>query len=403
MTNPRLLIILNRFVIGGQAVDTIPLAYYLKNDFEILIIYGEKEIDEIEPVFLLQKYEGLTLKKIKELKRSINPFTDVFAFIKILSVVLNFKPDIVHTHGAKTGILGRLAAFFCRVPVIVHTFHGHFFHSYFSKGMSSLVAAVERGMTQITTAVVALSEMQRQDLVDVFKVVSNEKLQIIPLGFDALTKEEPHIYRERFRKTYALDEDVVAIGIVGRIVAVKNHQLFLRIAEKILAGKPSSRLAFFIIGDGDLRPFLEQYLIKKKIAYSTDKYSDTKKIIFTSWLTNMEEIMNGLDIVALTSLNEGTPLTLIEAQYFQKPVVCTNVGGVKDTIEDQKTGFLVESENVDAFVDKLNILIENKALRQLMGSAGKELVTKKFSKQNEVSAYRHFYFSLLNKKKFFNN
>ena len=119
----RLLIILNRFVIGGQAVDTLPLAYYLRNDFDILILYGEKEKDEIEPAFLLKRYPGLNLQKISQLRRSINPFIDILAFFKILSIIITFHPHISHTHGAKTGILGRVAGFCCQVPVRVHTFH----------------------------------------------------------------------------------------------------------------------------------------------------------------------------------------------------------------------------------------------------------------------------------------
>ena len=126
---PRLIIILNRFVIGGQAVDTIPLAWHLSNDFDILILYGEKEKDEVEPQFLLEQYPGLRLKKIKTLQRSINPFYDVVAFFSVLRTIINFKANIVHTHGAKSGFIGRLAAFMAGVPVIIHTFHGHFFHS----------------------------------------------------------------------------------------------------------------------------------------------------------------------------------------------------------------------------------------------------------------------------------
>jgi glycosyltransferase involved in cell wall biosynthesis len=403
--NPRLLIILNRFVIGGQASDTLSLAYYLKPNFEILILYGEKEKDEIETLFLLDKYPGLTVKKIKQLRRTINPVVDLLALITLLIIVRKFKPDIVHTHGAKTGILGRITAFFCNVPVIVHTFHGHFFHSYFSSFVSSLVAAVERLMAKITTAVVALSEDQKQDLVEVYKVTPPEKVHIIPLGFDLFPQTDLSRFRKSFRDKYGIDNNVIAIGIVGRIVPVKNHQLFLKVADKILNEKPQHPLAFFIVGDGELKASLQQNLKEKGINYSTDKYSDQKKIVFTSWVTSMEEVMNGLDIIVLTSLNEGTPLTLIEAQYFRKPVIATNVGGVKDTMEDGKTGFLVEPGNASAFADKLMALVNDPLLRETFGAAGKKLVEHRFFKRNEVSLTQKLYFSLLRKKNIdrFNN
>jgi glycosyltransferase involved in cell wall biosynthesis len=403
--NPRLLIILNRFVIGGQASDTLSLAYYLKPNFEILILYGEKEKDEIEILFLLDKYPGLTVKKIKQLRRTINPVVDLLALITLLIIIRKFKPDIVHTHGAKTGILGRITAFFCNVPVIVHTFHGHFFHSYFSSFVSSLVAAVERLMAKITTAVVALSEDQKQDLVEVYKVTTPEKVNIIPLGFDLFPQTDLSRFRKSFRDKYGIDNNVIAIGIVGRIVPVKNHQLFLKVADKILNEKPQHPLAFFIVGDGELKESLQQNLKEKGINYSTDKYSDKKKIVFTSWVTSMEEVMNGLDIIVLTSLNEGTPLTLIEAQYFRKPVIATNVGGVKDTIEDGKTGFLVEPGNASAFADKLMGLVNDPLLRETFGAAGKKLVEHRFFKRIEVSLTQKLYFSLLRKKNIdrFNN
>ena len=180
---PRLLIILNRFVIGGQAVDTIPLAWYLKDVFDILIIYGEKEIDEIEPTFLLEKYKGLQLKKIRHLRRSINPLTDLIAFFRVLGAINTFRADIVHTHGAKSGFIGRLSAWLSGVPVIIHTFHGHFFHSYFSKAVSRSIAIVERAVGKITTSAIALSTNQKNELVEVYKILPASKINIVPLGF----------------------------------------------------------------------------------------------------------------------------------------------------------------------------------------------------------------------------
>lgn len=395
---PHLLIILNRFVIGGQAVDTIPLAWYLKNDFDILILYGEKEKDEIEPTFLLQQYPGLRLKKISHLRRSINPFIDVLAFFSVLFAIVTFKAHIVHTHGAKSGFIGRLAAWFSRVPVIVHTFHGHFFHSYFSQRMSRFIAAVERAIGKITTCAVALSETQKNELVEKYKILPASKIKIIQLGFAFSQASDAQQQRNAFRSKYSLQPHDIAIGIVGRIVPVKNHAFFVDIIHKLLSEPATNPVAFFIIGDGELKSGVEKSLQQKNILFSNHSITNENRVVFTSWLTEMYEVMNGLDIIVLTSLNEGTPLSIIEAEFFKKPVVSTNVGGVKDTMVDGKTGFLIESNNIITFIQKLRLLIEDEALRHKMGEEGYQFASAKFSKQQEIETTKAFYLGLLKQK-----
>lgn len=396
--NPRLLIILNRFVIGGQAVDTIPLAWHLNNDFNILILFGEKEKDEIEPDFLLKQYAGLRLKKIKYLRRSINPFIDVFAFFSILYTIVTFKADIIHTHGAKSGFIGRVAAWCTGVRVIIHTFHGHFFHSYFSKTVSGIIALVERMIGNITTSAVALSELQKSELVNTYKILPAAKIKIIPLGFAFDQLNESATFRESFRSRYGLKPTDVAIGIVGRIVAVKNHPFFVNVVEKLTVEPPAKPVAFFVVGDGDLKSQVENDLQQKGISFNNHSVTHENRVVFTSWLTKMYEVMNGLDIIVLTSLNEGTPLSIIEAQFFKKPVVSTNVGGVKDTMIDGKTGFLSESNDVATFTQQLRLLIENKELCDEMGEEGFKFASAKFSKQKEIEATKQFYLSLLIEK-----
>jgi glycosyltransferase involved in cell wall biosynthesis len=398
---PRLLIVLNRFVIGGQTLDIIPLAWHLRESFDILIVYGEKEKDEVEPFFLLKKFPGLKLQKVRHLKKSINPVTDVVAFFKLLILIKRFKAHIVHTHFAKSGFLGRLSAFLCGVPVIVHTFHGHFFHSYFSKTVSAIIAAVERVLTQISTSIIALSETQKDELVYVFKVVPIKKIKIIPLGFETGDNYMIPECRNSFRSRYALQENDIAVGIVGRIVPVKNHSFFVDVVDNILSNVRGERPAFFVIGDGDLRPEIEMELKQKRILFNNHSVTTENRVVFTSWITDMYEVMNGLDIIVLTSLNEGTPLSIIEAQVFKRPVVATNVGGVKDTIVDGKTGFLSESNDVNSFSAKLRLLIENKDLRTSMGEEGNKFASARFSKKSEIEATKELYFTLLSKKGYY--
>lgn len=397
---PRLLIILNRFVIGGQAVDTLPLAYFLAADFEILILYGEKEKDEVEPQFLLKQYPGLKLKKISHLQRSVNPLIDIVAFARLVFTIQKFKPHIVHTHGAKSGFLGRVSAWVCHVPVIVHTFHGHFFHSYFSKRVSRFIAALERQTGKITTAAVALSIAQKKELVEEFRILPASKIAIIPLGFAYDNNNDRDFFRDTFRNKYGLQNNDIAIGIIGRIVPIKNHLFFVQVVKKILSSQVSSRAAFFIIGDGQLRSQVEDELSKQQILFNNERITDESRVVFTSWITNIYEVMNGLDIVTLTSLNEGTPLSIIEAQFFKRPVVATNVGGVKDTMEDAKTGFLIEKDDEKFFSEKIILLMSDEDLRVRMGEEGNKLAVQRFSKQKEVDKAKEFYFSLLKQKGF---
>ena len=395
---PRLLIILNRFVIAGQTADIIPLAWYLKPDFDILILYGEKEKEQLEPLFLLHKYPGLNFKKTKYLKRSINPFIDVIAFLQILFFIADFKPHIVHTHGSKPGLLGRVAAWISGIPVIIHTFHGHFFHSYFSKRISGFIVLAERALGKITAAAIALSESQKTELADEYKILPGSKIKVIPLGFDFDNTEDQAALRESFRKKYNLLQKDIAIGIVGRIVAVKNHSFFIKVIHNILAEYELNPPAFFVIGDGNLRVQVEEELDREKISFNDKTVTSENRIVFTSWLTSISEVMNGLDIVVLTSLNEGTPLSIIEAQFFKKPVIATNAGGVKDSLQNGITGFLIEKNDLAAFSKKVSILIDDKELRNTMGEAGHKFASVTFSKQKEVAATNHFYFSLLKQK-----
>jgi glycosyltransferase involved in cell wall biosynthesis len=395
---PRILIILNRFVIGGPAVDIIPLAWHLNHDFDIRILYGEKEKNEIEPAFLLKQYPGLQLKKMTLLRRSINPLVDLLAFFNVLYKIFTFKPHIVHTHGAKSGFVGRIAASVAGVPVIIHTFHGHFFHSYFSKNTSRIIALVERWLGKITTHAIALSSIQKNDLVEKYKILPSPKITIIQLGVNFQQDKEFIEARDDFRKNYGLKENDVAIGIIGRIVAVKNHSFFVNVVEQLLKSPPDNPVAFFIIGDGNLKNKVEKDLQQKDVNFSNHSITQENRVVFTSWLTDIDKVMNGLDVIVLTSLNEGTPLSIIEGQYFRKPVVCTNVGGVKDTMLDGKSGFLVNNNDVIAFTQKLRLLIKNKDLRKEMGEQGYKYVSRKFSKQTEIEATKGLYLYLLKEK-----
>lgn len=398
MNTPRLLIILNRFVIGGQAADTVSLAYHLKEGLDILILYGKSEADELEAGFLLQQYPGLKIRQISSLRRGINPLRDLAAFAAIIKIIKSFKPSIVHTHGAKSGLHGRLAAYFCGVKAIVHTFHGHVFHSYFNPVVSRLIICCERLLASITHATIVLSNSQYREVVQKFKISEPQKTTTIPLGLSFGNYHLSEQERLRFRQKFNIQPNDVAIGIVGRIVPIKNHRFFLTVVQSVLSSDVELKPVFLIIGDGFLRQQLQEFLRDNNISFGTTA-TDKCRVIFASWLTDVNEFMNGLDIVALTSLNEGTPLSLIEAQYFKNPVIATNVGGVKDTILDQQTGLLVENANLQMFTEKLVWLVNSPQRRFEMGEEGHRFITERYDKSVEVQQMTALYQRLLTRHK----
>jgi glycosyltransferase involved in cell wall biosynthesis len=377
-------------VVGGQSIDTIPLADQLNNEYDILIVYGEKEKDEMEYASLLNS-KSIHFKKISSLKRSINLFYDIFVFFTLLKLIQKFKPDIIHTHGAKPGVVGRLAAWFAGVPVIIHTFHGHLFHSYYNRFVSYILVWMEKLLARISTKVVVLSNEQKMEITGRYKIIPLEKINLIPLGVDE-SEYTPNaaILRTRFRNSAHLNEKVVAICIVGRIVPVKNHLLFIVIITNVLS-QVKENVKIFFIGDGYFKTKLQTHLTNAAIAWSNDIASCSAKIIFTSWVTPITSILHGMDIVTLTSLNEGTPLSLIEAQICSKPVVAVDVGGVRDTFVDNESGYLVKDHDVHEFTGKLLLLIKNKELRTTMGEKGYLFAKEKFSKQAEINAFRKLY------------
>lgn len=391
---PNVIIVLNRLVIGGQAVDTIPLAYYLQQYFNILILYGEKEADEIEASFLLEQYPNLKMHKIKALRRTINPLTDCMAFFAIVQQIKKHKAHVVHTHGSKSGLLGRAAAFLLNVPVIVHTFHGHLFHSYFNRIGNFLIKNIERLLAAASTHIIALSDEQYKELTQKYAIAKPAKVTTIPLGVDEKALQiNVASNREKFRNQYGLSTNDIAVGIVGRVVPIKNHFLFLEIAKQVLS-TGANNVYFFIIGDGATNKELKQQLDNEGVGYATSASAD-KKIIFTSWIEDMASVYHGLDIVLLTSFNEGTPLSIIEAQFCGKPVIASNVGGLKDTFANGQSGFLIDGFAVENYTEKLMLLINHQELRNAMSKAAISFATSTFNKQKEVLAIKKLYLEKL--------
>lgn len=391
----KVLRIINRFNLGGPTYNAAYLTKYLSDDFETLLVGGEKYEEEESSEFILEKL-GLKPIIIPEMQRSINRKNDRIAYKKIKDIIKDFQPDIVHTHASKAGTLGRFAASKMKVPVIVHTFHGHVFHSYFGKAKTTFYKNIERYLAKKSDKIIAISELQKDELSIEHKVCKPEKIEIVPLGFD-LSRFQENIEEKRvsFRKEYKITEDEIAIGIVGRLVAIKNHKMFLDVVANIVA-KATKKVRFFIIGDGEEKENIKAYSLQLDIDFT--EWSVSKKtatITFTSWIKNIDWANAGLDIIVLTSLNEGTPVSLIEAQASNKPIVTTNVGGVKNVTLENKTAFVSEVDDVEDFTEKLLILIDNDDIRNEMGTKGWTFVKEKYSYDRLVKDVENLYFNLL--------
>ena len=387
---PKVLRIINRFNIGGPTYNATFLTRFISDEFETLLIGGVPDEGETDSLHILEEY-GVQPIIIDELQRNPNFQSDRKAYKKIKEIIREFKPDIVHTHAAKAGALGRRAAHKCKVPVIVHTFHGHVFHSYFGKAKTTLFKKIEQNLAKKSTGIIAISEQQKHELSEIHNICPADKIKIIPLGFDLdkfrVNNEENRIV---IREKYAIQPHEVAIAIVGRLAPIKDHAFFLDVIERVI-GEDKLPIRVFIVGDGS-----EAGTIRERVNAINTNFPGL--ITMTSWITNIGEFNSGMDIIALTSKNEGTPVSLIEAQAGGLPVISTDVGGVKDIVANEKTGFIVPVNNLELYAEKLKKLVTDQKLRKKMSQNGWDHVREQFHYTRLVKNMEDYYRELLEKR-----
>lgn len=390
---PKVLRIINRLNLGGPTYNAAYLSKYLAPEFETLLVAGMKDESEASSEFITDKL-GLEPVFIKDMHRSLHPIKDFRSYQDIVKIIREFKPDIVHTHAAKSGTLGRLAAINEGVPVVVHTFHGHIFHSYFSPLKTKIFLAIERYLSKKSTKTIAISNKQFEELCHDFKIDKAEKFEIVPLGFDLKRfNENKEAKRQEFRAKYNIKEHEIAIGIIGRLVPVKNHDLFLE-AFKAAKNNTQEKIKAIIIGDGELKEEIFAKAAALQLNINNENADDTD-IVFTSWIKEVDKALPGLDIVALSSLNEGTPVSLIEAQAAAVPIVSTRVGGIEDVVLENETALLSDKTDMKSFSDNLVKLINSKELRESFSKKGLANVEHKFSYTRLVSDISVLYNKLL--------
>lgn len=391
MRKTRILRIIARLNVGGPAIHVILLTEGLdKSKFYSVLVCGKIGKSEGDMAYYALE-RNIKPQFIFELKREPNLFNDILAFMKIYRIIKTEQPDIIHTHTAKAGAVGRLAGIVYnflhpyKQIKIFHTFHGHIFDGYFGRFKTRVFILIEQLLALFSSKIIAVSESVKKELISL-GIGNNDKIGIIPLGFEL----------DKFLKIPLKSNPVINIGIVGRLVPIKNHRLFLEVATKVSKDNPGSEFRFKIIGDGELRDELEEYAHKLNIHTEVD---------FLGWQRDMVGVYSDLDIVVLTSINEGTPVSLIEAMASGRVVVATDVGGVKDIlgnetaadIEQDKNfkvlerGLIVKPQDSDSFAAALSFILQHGYLRNNMCMLARDFVKDRFSKERLVKDIESLY------------
>jgi glycosyltransferase involved in cell wall biosynthesis len=386
--------IIARLNVGGPARHVVWLTSGLEAaGFRSLLVAGQVPPGE-EDMSYFADDAGVKPLYIPEMSREIS-LNDVVTTWKLFRLLLREQPDIVHTHTAKAGTVGRVAGFFYRwlTPGVlvgrprrckfVHTYHGHVFHGYYGRLKTGVFLTVERLLAKVVTdRLVVVSEQQAEEINKTFRVGRADQIRIIRLGLDLNVFAQYANRRERFRTELGVNDKTVLVGIVGRLTEIKNHEMFLETVARV--GLDNVR--YVIIGDGSLRASLEAKARSLGIE---------QKVVFAGGRKDPEFFYPALDIVALTSRNEGTPLTLIEAMANARPVIATLVGGVVDLLGNDR-GIGVRPDDVDAFAAGLGTLIKDKMLRDKLGRSGFEFVEQNYRKERLLEDIEDLYGELAN-------
>ncbi|MBL7943013.1 MAG: glycosyltransferase [Flavobacteriales bacterium] len=392
----RILRIINRFNLGGPSYNAAYLTKYLPDKFEIMLVGGTPLPEEAHSGFIMDKL-GVKYLEINEMGRRVRLWDDWKAYRRLSKLIKTYRPHIVHTHAAKAGALGRIAARMHGVPVIVHTFHGHVFSSYFTGMKAYLVKWIERRLASISSAIVTISKQQFEELTSVYRICSPSRTHIIPLGFDlSRFAVDNDRRRQEFRRSHGLTDTDLAIGIVGRFAPVKNHHFFIDVIKALRKRHPDLSVKAVIVGDGDARTELKNACAP----YSTGTGQDgtASDFIFTSWIKDIESFLPAMDLVVLTSLNEGTPVSLIEAQAAGVPVMSSDVGGVRDCILDGQTGIVMPQFDAMQWADRIAALARDTEKRTQMGHAGQKFAPDAYGYANMVRSMEALYLQLLAKR-----
>ncbi len=390
--------IIARLNVGGPARHVVWLTKALQTEeFQSVLLTGTVPEGEEDMNYFAAEH-GVAPIYIAEMSRELS-LKDIVSLWKVFRQIWHEKPDIIHTHTAKAGTIGRLAGFFYRWLAwkrvkLIHTYHGHVFHSYYGARKTKIFLLIEKTLAKLTDKIIAISAQQKTEINEKFGVGKSSQFQVIQLGIDLQPFENAESKKHLLREEVGTGNNEILIGFVGRLTEIKNIPLLLEAAKIYKERKGSSvpKLKFIIVGDGNLRTGLET---------EVDKLGIRDIVLFLGNRNDSDIFYSGLDIVALTSLNEGTPLSLIEAMANGKAVISTAVGGVVDLIgeiaEERENfkicerGISVASNDPDALFNGLIYLAKDEELRKMLGTKGKEFVQNNYSKERLIKDITNLY------------
>jgi len=375
----KLIRVITRMNVGGPARHVTILTTRCTPEFDSVLLTGEPEQREGS---LLEEavHAGAHVVQVPRLQRPLSPVADMLVLIWLFRYFRRERPAIVATHTAKAGTLGRLAAALAGVPVIVHTFHGHVLDGYFGRLSTSFFLFVERFLGRLTTQFIAISPEIAADLDRM--AIGRGKTTVVRLGLDLdqLTLHQGG----RLRADLGVPAGAPLVGIVGRLVPIKAHDLFLASAAMIAVTSPD--VHFAIVGDGELRDHLGDEVVRAGLS---------DRVHFAGWRDDLAEVYADLDIVVCCSRNEGTPVSVIEACAACRPVIGTTVGGMADIIADGVNGLLIPAGDARALSEATLDLIADPNRRASMGKSGRQMVLERYGSGRMVSELKLVYGRLI--------
>jgi glycosyltransferase involved in cell wall biosynthesis len=395
MVKPRavkILRIMDRLNVGGPAIHAILLTQHFNSQsWTSKLVYGQEGPREGNMLRLASTANVVPIY-VPTLGRELHPIRDLISLWKVWRIIRQERPDVVHTHKSKAGVVGRIAARLANVPVIVHTFHGHVLHGYFSAWKNRLFITIERWLGRFTDHIIAVSPKVREDLL-ACQLAPADKIKVLYLGLDLQKMAGKPRYAGELRRELGISGNTPLIGIVARLVPIKQIHLFLDMAKIVLREIPHAH--FVIAGDGELRTDLERLASGSPLRGA---------VHFLGFRDDVERIYSDLDVLCLTSANEGSPVSLIEGMAGSCAAVSTDVGGVSDVIRHEESGLLVpikrrSSDQITQDLARQVVrLINDPALRERLGKRGKDEALSRFSIERLVADLAQLYLGSLSEK-----
>ncbi|MBI5893793.1 MAG: glycosyltransferase [Deltaproteobacteria bacterium] len=391
----KILHIITRLDRGGSAEVVLNLVSGLKEKGHDVFLAVGPTVEPQADIKLFSKNSNIPVSYLKFLIRNINPFRDIPAFFEILKLIKKIKPDVLHTHTSKAGFLGRIAGRLAGVKTVVHTPHGHIFYGYYNSLISRIFIYLEKLASRFCDKIITLTEIEKREYIKE-GVADKEKIISIPCGIDIDRftqlegKSHPSLLTgftlnkdKSIRNKLAISPDAKVIGWAGRLEPVKGCEYFLRACHLIKKDLPDVK--FLIVGDGPLRKEMEE------LALSLDLKNE---VIFLGFRNDMPEIMNSIDVLVHTPLNEGLGRVLLEAMACGKPIVAANVGGIPEIVKHDINGILVPSKDYVSTANETIRILKDKKLAERLGEGGKK-VAMGFSIKTMVEKTNRLYNTLL--------